>query len=292
MASNTAGSEIVVGYDGTRASRSALEWATREAGLCNRKITVVHVILTPEMGEWIDTAMSERYNAARQERANALLQEATALVSRTASTDRPVSVGTRVATGSVLATLVETSKDAYMIVVGRRGLGALAGVVLGSVSRGLVEHAHCPVVVVRNEEQPPPEAPVVLGVDGSPTSQAATALAFDQASRRGVDLVAVHTCSDDNVDIVDVGWADLEKLGAEVVSEQLAGWVDRYPDVSVRRIVARNSPARWIVEQADSGQLVVVGSHGRGGFAGMLLGSVSNAVVQASRVPVIVVRQC
>lgn len=290
MSGSTHDRRIVVGVDGTPASRAAVEWAARDAGLRHRNITLAHVVLTPEMGEWVDVPLSERYTSARQERGRELLEDASALIATTAGA--AVSVDTRVITDAVVPALVHLSKDAELVVVGCRGLNALAGMVLGSVSRGLLHHAQCPVVVVHDEHQAPKDAPVVVGVDGSPASEAATALAFEEASWRGVDLVALHACSDDNTEIPDVGWADLETLGAEILSEQLAGWRDRYPEVHVRPIVARTSPARWIVEQADAAQLVVVGSHGRGGFAGMLLGSVSNAVVQAARVPVIVTRQC
>lgn len=284
--------EIVVGVDGTAASRAAVEWAARDAARRHRALRLVHVVLTPEMSEWIDAPLGERLAAERRRQGRELLAEARALVAGLLEAPDDVPVETQLAADALVPALVDLSKDADMIVVGRRGLGALAGVLVGSVSRGLLQHARCPVVVVHAETPVPTDGPVVVGLDGSPNSVLAAGIAFDQASWRGVDLVAVHACSDDNLDLPDVGWRDLETLGAEVLSEQLAGWRDRYPDVQVHTVVARTSPARWIVEQAETAQLVVLGSHGRGGFAGMLLGSVSNAVVQATRVPVIVARQC
>ena len=283
---------MVVGVDDSPASRAAVAWAARDASRRGRNITLVHVLPTAEAGEWMDVPVAEGYLAARKERGRELLDEALLRVTEAAGAGSAVDVESQLVVDSTVPALVHFSKDAEMVVVGCRGLGTLTGVLLGSVSRGLLHHAHCPVAVIHDSRPPASDAPVVLGVDGSPTSVAATEIAFDEASWRGVDLVAVHACSDDNIDIVDVGWADLETLGAEVLSEQLAGWRDRYPEVRVRSVVARTSPARWIVEQSDAAQLIVVGSHGRGGFAGMLMGSVSSSVVQAARVPVIVVRQC
>ena len=134
---------------------------------------------------------------------------------------------------------------------------------------------------------------MVVGVNGSPASELATVIAFDEASRRGVELIAVHTWSDSTVyEYADVEWPNLTPRAEEqLLAERLARWQERYPDVVVRRVVVRDRPARQLLKQSESAQLLVVGSHGRGGFAGMLLGSVSSTVVQSARVPVIVARQ-
>ena len=189
--------------------------------------------------------------------------------------------------------LVDASKDAWMLVIGSRGMGAFGRAVLGSVSSGVVHHAHCPVAIVHADEAQSPDhtSPVLLGVDGSPASEAATALAFDEASRRQVELVALHAWSDVGVlPVLGMDWHKYEDEGHEVLGERLAGWQEQYPDVVVRRRIVCDRPARWLIDESQQAQLVVVGSHGRGGFAGMLLGSVSTAVAEAAKAPVIVVR--
>jgi nucleotide-binding universal stress UspA family protein len=115
-------------------------------------------------------------------------------------------------------------------------------------------------------------------------------IAFDEASRRGVELIVVHTWHDVDYEFPDVKWTDLTPREDRVVSEQLAGWCERYPDVVVRRELMRDRPARQLVEQSQGAQLVIVGSRGRGGFVGMMLGSVSATVVESVRIPVIVAR--
>jgi len=180
-----------------------------------------------------------------------------------------------------------------MVVVGSRGMGAFGRAVLGSVSRGLVHHAHCPVAVVHADEAQAPDttSPILLGIDGSPASEEAIALAFDEASRRGVDLVALHAWSDVGVfPIIGMDWRQYEDEGHELLGERLAGWREQYPDVSVQRRIVCDKPARWLIDESQQAQLVVVGCRGRGGFTGMLLGSVSSAVAQGAKAPVIVVR--
>jgi nucleotide-binding universal stress UspA family protein len=189
-------------------------------------------------------------------------------------------------------TLIEASKEARMLVVGSQGLGALGRLLLGSVGTALIQHAHCPVAVIRaHDATPDPHAPVLVGTDRSPASEAATALAFDEASRRGVDLVALHAWCDVGVfPVLGMDWRDREREGQEVLAERLAGRQEEYPDVHVRRLLVCDKPAHWLLEQSEHAQLVVVGGRGRGGFPGMLLGSVSSAIAHSANIPVMVVR--
>ena len=180
-----------------------------------------------------------------------------------------------------------------MIVAGSQGLGAMGRLLLGSVTTGLVHYAHCPVAVIHSDETSAVDndAPVLLGIDGSSASEAATALAFDEASRRGVGLRALHVWSDVGVfPILGMDWRDREREGHEILAERLAGWQERYPEVHVERLLFCDKPSRWLLKESERAQLVVVGSRGRGGFPGMLLGSVSSAVAQSARIPVLVVR--
>lgn len=181
-----------------------------------------------------------------------------------------------------------------MVVVGCHGRGRLRRL-LGSVGAGLAQHGHGPVVVVRDDEPLMPDAafaPVLVGIDGSSVSEPATAFAFDEASRRGVDLIALYACMDWSGDEHPfVERAALQARGPELLAERLAGWQKTYPDVTVHPVVVPDQAAAHLVEHSKRVQLVVVGSHGFGGFTGMLLGSVSSAVVQSARAPVVVVRR-
>jgi nucleotide-binding universal stress UspA family protein len=182
-----------------------------------------------------------------------------------------------------------------MVVVGCRGLGAVSRWLLGSVTADLIRHAHSPVVVVHGEQESLPSAgtaPVVVGIDGSPASENALAFAFDEASRRGVPLVAVHAWGDvDGEPLPGSQWENLRVLAEERVAERLAGWGERYPDVVIQREVVLDRPAHHLLQRSRTAQLTVVGSRGRGGFAGLLLGSVSKSVAEAAETPVVVVPQ-
>jgi nucleotide-binding universal stress UspA family protein len=146
-------------------------------------------------------------------------------------------------TGPTVATLLDLSKDAEIFAVGSRGLSGTRRLLLTSVSSALVHHAHCPVAVIHDEDPltPHPDlAPVLVGIDGSPASERATAIAFDEASRRGVYLVALLAWSDWTArNSPAIEWSTLQSVGGKLLAERLAEWQERYPDVWVRRVVVR-----------------------------------------------------
>jgi nucleotide-binding universal stress UspA family protein len=283
---------IVVGVDGSDISRVATGWAARDAALRGVPLTVVHVLPSADIGPWVDIPVSDDYLAQRDRRAEQVVSDALRVVAEAVSDTGDIVVEHRIVPGPNVAALVDISKDAEMIVVGCRGLGGLQRLLLGSVSSGLVHHSHCPVAVVHGEDSVTNvDAPVVVGIDGSPASELATAIAFDEASRRGVELVAIHTWMNHADFYFEVAWDGVTTQAEEELAQRLAGWRERYPDVVVRRVVGQDNPAIRLLKESAAAQLLVVGSHGWGGFAGLLLGSVSSAVAQSARIPVIVARQ-
>ena len=284
---------ILVAVDGSPESDAAVRWAADEAALHDAPITLAHVVV-PVVASWPVRSLQGEYNQWQEDNARQVIEQAEKVVRARRDESALPEVRTEILHDYDVPALVSASKQAQMVVVGNRGLGAVGRAVLGSVSSGLVHHARCPVAIVHADQAQAPDrtSPVLLGIDGSPASEAATALAFDEASRRKVDLVALHAWSDVGIfPIVGMDWHEYEDEGHEVLGERLAGWQEQYPDVHVRRRIVCDKPARWLIEESQQAQLVVVGSHGRGGFKGMLLGSVSSAVAQSANAPVIVVRQ-
>jgi nucleotide-binding universal stress UspA family protein len=284
---------IVVGVDGSPASNFAVCWAARDAALRHVPLTLVHM-LSPIVPAWPEMPLLDDALVWREDDGRRVLDEAVKIAEDATKTYGRLEISTGLVHSPPVPALAEMSEEAEMVVVGSNGRGAIARVLSGSVSSGVVRHACCPVAVIHDEDplMPHPlQAPVLVGIDGSPGSDLATAIAFDEASRRGVELRAVHAWSDVEVfELPGVEWAAVKSEAERSLAERLAGWQERYPDVIVHRIVVSDRPARQLIEQSESAQLVVVGSHGRGGLTGMMLGSVSNAVVHSVRMPVIVAR--
>jgi nucleotide-binding universal stress UspA family protein len=285
---------IVVGVDDSPAAKVAVEWAARDAELRSIPVTLVHAV-SPSLTTWWNKPLPPGLAQWQKDHGRRLLDGAVKIVEDACRHGGPTQIHTKVVSSAAVPTLIDLSKDAEMVVTGLCGTDSWSGQLLGSVSSGLLRHAHCPVAIIHDGDPVTPhqlQAPVLVGIDGSPTSELATATAFDEASRRNVGLIALHAWSDvDASEWPGVDWAATQSTAEQLLAERLAGWREQYPDVSVRRIVVRDQPARQLVTHSAEAQLLVVGSHGRGGFGGMLVGSVSERVAQLARTPVIVVRQ-
>lgn len=292
MSEQTKKHGITVAVDGSAESDAAVRWASHEAELRQLPITLVHVVV-PVVTSWPVRSLQAEFNEWQEDNARQVVEQGQKMLRSTLGESELSDVRTEVLHDYVVPGLVKASKDSQMIVVGSRGMGAVGRVLLGSASNGLAHHSCCPVAIIHADEAQSSDStsPVLLGIDGSPASEAATALAFDEASRRGVELVALHAWSDVGVfPALGMDWHEYEDEGHEILGERLAGWQEQYPDVVVRQRIVCDRPARWLIDESQQAQLVVVGSHGRGGFPGMLLGSVSSAVAQSAKAPVVVVR--
>jgi nucleotide-binding universal stress UspA family protein len=291
MSASTKRHGIVVGVDGSAASHGAVSWAAQEAAMRHVQLTLVHMVTSIEPA-YPEMSLSAEVAAWREDAGGRILEEAAKIGAEATNSDRPIELRRELRCAPPVPALVELSDHAEMVVVGSNGRGALGRVLLGSVSSGVVRSARCPVAVIRAEVLSTPprrQAPVLVGIDCSPASAGAAAIAFDEASRRGVELTALHAWSDAAA-LYDLPWLDWKPEAERHLAEYLAGWQERYPDVKVHRLLALDHPGRALIEESESAQLVVVGSHGRGALTGMLLGSVSNAVVHSTHTPVIVAR--
>lgn len=289
---------IVVGVDGSNASFDAVRWATRAAELRGASLTLVSTYQITDVYTTF-AAMPPQLGPPMRLEVNKGLESASAIAKAAAKDADALSIATEVIVGAAIPTLLERSASARMIVVGTRGNGEYFAELLGSVSAAVSERAECPVAIISGiPSSGEREGPVVLGVDGSSASSRAVGVAFEEASLRGTGLVAVHTWAE------DVGmWkihSDSDKdamssvqdaAGWVVMSESLAGWQEQYPDVHVDRVVEHGSAVSKILELSKSAQTVVVGSRGRGGFSGLLLGSTSRSLSHRVECPLIIARE-
>jgi nucleotide-binding universal stress UspA family protein len=289
---------ILVGVDDSAAALGAVRWAARDAALRNVPLTLVHVVDAP-LPEWFEVATLAGFRQSPEQPARDVIESAIKVAGESTGECGPVQIDSKVFHSAAIPTLVGISAEVQMVVVGYRGRGGVSPrSFLGSVSSALVYHAHCPVAVIHDDEAMignVARAPVLVGIDGSPASEAATAIAFEEAYRRGVGLVALHAWADPRISgskrlLQDAKWDARLSEEEETLAERLAGWHERYPDVGIRRRIEIGDPGRWLIEASERAQLVVVGSHGCGRLRGVLLGSVGAAVVNRAKIPVIVAR--
>ncbi|GIH68466.1 universal stress protein [Sphaerimonospora thailandensis] len=282
---------IVVGIDGSQAGLEATAWAAGEAVLRGVPLRVVHAIprWVLESGESDEGGRYAGVARWMREGADTALAAA---VDRARRASPEVEVDSAHLPGDPRSALIEAAAKADLLVVGDHGLGGFRGLLLGSVAYGVAGQAPCDVVIVRDVPVPP-RGEVVVGVDGSPIGAAALDFAFAEAALRGARLRAVHAwtwfeAGGGFVPMPDD--LDVERGETRLLNEALAGRRGRYPDVEVVEEVVRGHPVEVLGQASDGADLLVVGSRGRGNLAGLLLGSVSQAVLQHARCPLVVVR--
>ncbi|MET9232223.1 universal stress protein [Lentzea sp. NPDC003310] len=279
---------VVVGLDGSESARGAVRWAAVEAARRGASLRIVHAE-PPLPVEALDPSGSAR--RALHEEAVRWVQSAIAAAGESAP---DVGVQVRIEIGSASRLLERESRSAALVVVGSRGLGGFAGLVLGSVAVTLSCHAFCPVVVVRDDDSAP-DGPVVVGVNGAPENWYVLDRAFEEAEARGTRLVAVHAWQPPLrtariAASVGIVWSELDTAREALVSQRLNACADRHPGVKVTTHVVHGSAAHHLVEQSEGAALLVVGARGSGGLAGMVLGSTSQAVLRHAPCPVLLVR--
>jgi nucleotide-binding universal stress UspA family protein len=208
--------------------------------------------------------------------------------------DPNVDVRAEAVPGPASRILLETARDAAMVVLGGHGAGMLAGLLLGSTALQVVTHTPVPAVVVRNLE-PAIRSEIAVGVDGAEPSGSALGFAFEEASLRKARLRIVHvwshpaSCGPGNMQPVVYEAQVVAEKESRALGETLAVWREKYPDVEVVSEVVHGGPARILGGVSARADLLVVGTRGRGGFAGLLLGSVSHAILHYAHCPVAVV---
>lgn len=285
---------IVVGTDGSQRAFKAVEWAADRALARKLPLLVIHVV--PEQPTVALTMVPQAADFEREEREQAK-QRVNSVVERVKGLHPGLNVTGVVVEGNPAYVLSEWSRDAELVVVGARGQGAPMSVrLLGGVSDAVAAHGHGPIAVVSDQAIDHQDGPVVIGVDDSPEARAAARLAFEAAEVRGVPVVAIHAY---DYGPRDAPWdAQTWSVAASRFKEQLATRVDEilaevrdaHPHVPVEVRVVGARPQDALVEASREAGLVVVGSRGRGGFAGLLLGSTSKHVLREAHCPVIVTR--
>jgi nucleotide-binding universal stress UspA family protein len=281
---------IIVGADGSQHSLRAVKWAAEEAGVRRLRLTIVYAA-----APWLyDTPVDPRLRAVREwllTNGDEVVEEA---VAAARAREGGITVEGKAVPGGAAKALLEEARNAAMIVLGGHGAGTVAGLLLGSTALQVVAHTPVPAAVVRHLE-PGMGREIVVGVDLAPAGEPALALAFEEASLRGARLRVVHAWSDPG----SVGPGDMMPLvydpqvvadeRARRLGEALAVWRRKYPDVDVTAEIAHGRPVRILSGASAQAGLLVVGSRGRGGFSGLLLGSVSHGMLHHAHCPLVVV---
>ncbi|GAB3976894.1 universal stress protein [Plantactinospora veratri] len=280
---------IIVGYDGSDGAGAALGWALDEAARTGAQVTLLFAFEWPAVASTVAPLATTWPDQGVRDDAQKMLDAA---ILDAFQTHPQVHVTRTVADGPAALLLREHSREAGLLVLGSRGHGGFTGLLLGSTSVAVTAHAHCPVVVVRGERERP-DGPVVVGVDGSSCALLALEYAFAQAAANGAELRVVRAYQPVASGGQPSGSGSEEQAGAEraELDEILADGRRRYPQVQVTVDVLPGPAGGVMVDASRDARLVVVGSRGRGGFGGLLLGSISQQLLHHAHCPVAVIRE-
>lgn len=281
---------VVVGFDGSDGSDGALRWATEEAQLRGLSLDVVAVWDQPmvDVGMGAGPVPDPALTQALESRAQATAAQGAARVTG-------VQVSAHAVPGPAASALVEYSREADLIVTGSHSKRGVAEILLGSTSAQIATHSTCPTIVVRPRTST--HGRVAVAIDGSPQGQRALDFAFDEADRRGWILRVVHAWDVHVVgfDVDDTSYPEggildeVKEAETRLSAEVLAGHRAQYPDVRIETHVDRGHADAVVLAASGDCDLLVVGSRGHGGFASLLLGSVSHRVLHHAQCSVAVV---
>jgi len=281
---------VLVGVDGSPAGGAAIDWAARFAAERNRALRVVYVFPFPSLAASV-APESLPTEAELRPRSEQIVGEAAQRARRAAGGE--LAVTSTVIEGVPAEALIDEAQQAGLVVLGSRGYGGFKGLLVGSVTVQVAAHAPAPVVVIPPRGEHDSDGPVVVGVDGSELSSSAVAFAFEEASFRGVELSACSAWQvPAGLDLVPMQ-VNVDQFGEDqdrALAESLAGFQAQYPDVRVRRQVSLGNAAQVLLEAGANASLIAVGSRGRGGFKGLLLGSVSQSVLHHAGCPVAIIK--
>lgn len=287
---------VGVGWDGSPSSWAAVRWATAEAAARRSPLTVLHG--AGSYATWLDPVVYPDVQELLREVGSRGEEAAAAELARSSDPGAAaVQVGRVTSVLTPQDLLLTSSTDLDVLVVGNRGRGEMTAALRGSVSFAVAARAQCPVVVVRGDEarRAGPDAPVVLGYDGSPAARSAATFAGQVAARAGAELVAVEVLDDQDplvYELAPVPEVELGERSAQDLQQRGQALLDElhqeHPGLRSSLQLRRGDPARLLADEGRQAGLLVVGTRGRGRLTGLLLGSTSTSLVHRSEVPVAV----
>lgn len=277
---------IVAATDGSEESLRAVDWAAREAVLRGTALRIVSAPgLLPRMADVRDDSEYETVSDLIRDSSDYALTAATA---RAAKAAPDLLIDADHLAGGPAEAVTAAGSGALMLVVGSRGIGAFAAMILGSVSRYVATHASCPVVVVRDETGAA-HRQVGIGIGGLEGNTAALTFAFEEAALRKASLVAIHAWHTPQGDISRAGIAltepargALEAAATRQLAALLEEWQEKFPDVPVSHDVVHGHPGRILSGLSARADLVVLGRHA----AHQGPGAVTHAVLNHAHGPI------